>query len=147
MMKRKPKIGDMVHYYSRYNKKHPAIIREIYNETEMICNLFVILHDYPGWNNMDIIEYSKDLHPDRWSWPEEEPKECEHDYRDICLIRMPPIYQKKCFYCGNVKEQEPQVNKADELIDKIHDLVKDYCDETPQYVCNIARLIKEYKSK
>lgn len=105
---------------------------------------------------------------------EEKPKECTHNYQDEFLLKCPPLLQKVCQKCRHVREekqeecehdwngedstlnrmvcwdcgakflmQKPQ-SKAEELIEKIFETIKN--GEDPQYsYIKIEKLIKEYK--
>lgn len=141
-----PKIGDIVHV--NFMTIYPAVILNI--DEDFSCNLYLFGMD--STYAKQHLKYSPESKKNHWSWPEEE-KQCEHDYREICLPVIPTIYQKKCFKCGDVKEE----NKAEELIGKIDSTMnRNYNSHlTTDNLINIMRthlkeisdLIKEYKEQ
>lgn len=148
-MKRIPKIGDIVIFKMYGYLGSPAIVTALQYTSNIpenrLINLFVMTH---LWSLHINASYSEEIKDGYWSWPEEEaaPKECEHAYISICLPMTPPVYRDKCFKFGDIKEPETQVNKAEELIDKIYNIATsryEFGDELK----DIMKLIKEYKSK
>lgn len=136
---RKPKIGDIVHYY-RHESEKPwaAIIADMTSDGGY--TLFVMSDESLGFK---YCHYNENPHAKRWSWPEEE-KQCEHEYiaEHWATASYPKTGYEICKKCKQGRET-PQVNKAENLIDKIFRLMNEYGNE--EWATSVYNLIKEYK--
>ncbi len=156
---RKPKIGDMVWFYAKHGGLVPiaAIISHIPESDVQKFRLCAFNRNgFFSWESWEEANYSVLPRTNHWSWPEEEkPQECEHEEEDENISKCPKCKEEfhlnqdceDTIYCNDCAHDV--VEKAEELIDNIWDVIKCSNDLNVNtqfhYLFKIKDLIKEYK--